>query len=158
MPTPHHTSEALEVFISYSHRDEAFRQALEAHLSLLRRQGLIAVWHDRQIAAGTEWAQAIDAHLQSARIILLLMSADFLASDYCYDKEMTYALERHCTGTARVIPLIVRPADWHSAPFGTLQSLPRDGKAITTWANADEDWLDVAQGLRRVVGELTGRP
>lgn len=72
--------------------------------------------------------------------------------------EVAHALERHTAGSARVIPIIVRPADWHSAPFGALQALPTDGKAITTWSNADEAWLNVAQGLRRVLGEMRGRP
>ena len=143
---------------SVAHRAEDFRQALETHLSLLRRQGHIAVWHDRNITAGTTWAQAIDTHLRTAQIILLLISADFLASDYCVDTEMAHALERHAAGSARVIPIIVRPADWHSAPFGALQALPTDGKAITSWPNLDEAWLNVAQGLRRVLGEMRGRP
>lgn len=158
MPPPAQTPQALEVFISNAHRDEAFRQALETHLSLLRRQGLIAVWRDRRIPPGTMWAQAIDAHLQTAQIILLLISADFMASDYCFDIEVQRALERHNAGTARVIPIIVRPADWHSAPFAALQALPTDGRAITTWPNTDEAWLNVAQGLRRVVEGLTARP
>src|SRR2546421_2433710 len=85
----------LSVFISYAHEDEPWRERLEAHLSLLRRQGLIANWHDRQILAGEEWSQEIDEHLEAASIILLLISPDFLASDYCYEIEMQRALERH---------------------------------------------------------------
>ena len=102
----------VEIFISYSHKDEALRERLGTHLSLLKRQGVIDAWHDRQIGAGDEWAGAIDAHLNSAAVILLLVSADFLASDYCYDLEMTRALERHDAGDARVIPVILRSVDW----------------------------------------------
>src|SRR5437016_3708622 len=96
----------VSVFYSYAHQDEALRQQLETHLSLLRRQGLISEWHDREILPGAEWGREIDEHLETASIILLLISADFLASDYCYDKEMTRALERHQRGEVRVIPII----------------------------------------------------
>jgi len=141
----------LSVFISYAHEDESLRQRLETHLSLLRRQGLIADWHDRQVMPGAEWAQEIDEHLETASIVLLLISADFVASDYCYNKEMKRALERHKLGEARVIPIILRPCDWQSSPFARLQSLPRDGKAITTWQNQDEAFLVIAEGLRQVI-------
>src|SRR6266446_4956615 len=100
----------VEVFYSYAHEDEPFRKELETHLGTLRRQGLITQWHDRNIGAGTDWAQEINAHLNTAHIILLLISSDFIASEYCYSIEMTRAIERHKAGTARVIPIILRPA------------------------------------------------
>src|SRR5947209_8334377 len=93
----------VEVFISYAHEDELLRQQLETHLSPLQRQGLISDWHDRQLLAGDEWAREIDQHLETASIILLLISPNFLASDYCYEIEMRRALERHKLGDARVI-------------------------------------------------------
>ncbi len=126
------TGAPLTFFYSYAHEDEELRDELEKHLSLLQRQGLITTWHDRCIAPGTDWVHEIDAHLEAASIILLLIIPDFLASDYCYDVEVQRALERHTCGEARVIPIIVRPVDWHSAPFGHLQCLPRDGKAHKT--------------------------
>ena len=126
------TGAPLSVFISYAHEDEPLRQRLEAHLSLLRRQGLIADWYDRQILAGEEWARDIDEHLEMASLILLLISPDFLASDYCYGTEMQRALERQRRGEAVVIPLLLRPVDWDAAPFAHLQYLPRDGKAISS--------------------------
>lgn len=141
----------IKVFFSYSHRDEALRDELAKHLSILRRQGVIDAWHDRQITAGSEWAGEIDAYLNSAQIILLLISADFLASDYCYDIELKQAMERHEAGTACVIPIILKPVDWHGAPFGKLQALPKNAQAVTTWANQDEAFLNVAQGIRRAV-------
>jgi hypothetical protein len=151
-------SQVLEVFFSYAHEDEALRDVLVKHLSLLKRQGVIRDWHDRQITAGTEWAGAIDAHLQSAQIILMLVSADFMASDYCYDVEMQRAMERHEAREARVIPVILRPVDWQGAPFGKLQALPTDGKPITNWPNQDAAFVNVARGIRAVAQELTGRP
>src|SRR5436305_14218404 len=101
--------DAVNVFISYAHEDELLRQQLDTHLSLLRRQELISDWHDRQILAGDDWRRDIDQHLETASIILLLISPDFLASDYCYEIEMQRALERHKLGEARVIPIILRP-------------------------------------------------
>ena len=140
---------AIAVFFSYSHKDEALRDKLATHLKLLERQGVIQQWHDRQIVAGTEWKGEIDGNLEAAQIILLLISADFLASDYCYDLEMGRALERHNAGEARVIPIILRPLDnlW-KAPFGKLQALPTDGKAVTLWDNQDAAFADVAKGIR----------
>lgn len=128
-PTP------IQLFYSYSHKDEKLRDKLETHLALLKRQSVIASWHDRKIGAGQEWANQINEYLNSAQIILLLVSSDFLASDYCYDIELKRAMERHKAGEARVIPIILRPCDWQSAPIGGLQALPRDAKPITDWTN-----------------------
>ena len=124
--------QAVEVFYSYAHKDEKLRNALVEHLSTLRRQGYISEWHDRHILAGTDWAQEIDAHLNSASLILLLISPSFIASDYCYGIEMQRALERHHARQARVIPVILRPTDLSGTPFAALQFLPTDGKAVTT--------------------------
>lgn len=148
------SNEALEVFVSYAHRDEELRRELVTHLALLQRQGVIGVWHDRNIDAGTEWKQAIDTHLETAHIILLLVSANFLASEYCYAIEMQRAMARHAEGTARVIPIILRAVDWSSAPFGKLQGLPQDVRPITSWPNRDEAFAAVARGLRAVAEGL----
>src|SRR5947209_9791837 len=145
------TGAPLSVFIAYAHEDDSLRQQLETHLSLLRRQGLISEWHDGEILPGAEWNREIDEQLEGASIILLLISADFLASDYCYDKEMKRALERHQRGEARVIPIILRPCDWHTSPFAYLQCLPRGGKAVTTWQNQDEAFLTIAEELRQII-------
>jgi hypothetical protein len=141
---------ALRVFYSYSHADEQLRQRLEKHLALLRRQGIVIEWHDHKIEAGTEWAGQISDQLEQADVILLLVSADFLASDYCYEIEMKRAVERHAAGHARVIPVILRPCDWHSAVFGKLQALPRNAEPITTWKDEDQGFADVARGLRAI--------
>ncbi len=128
-------SEPMTLFYSYAHEDEELRNQLDKHLHLLERQGLITSWHDCEIRAGDDWAIEIDTHLESAQIILLLISADFLASDYCYGVEMKRALERHFTGEARVVPIILRPVDWKHEPIlNSLQALPTDGKPVTTWS------------------------
>jgi len=146
--------ERVEVFYSYSHKDERLLDKLRNHLTQFKREGLIADWHDRRIGAGSEWKEQIDRHLDSARVILLLVSADFLASDYCYDVEMRRALERHDAGEARVIPVILRAVDWQGAPFGKLQALPKDGKPVTTWSNRDAAYVDIARGIRQAVEGL----
>jgi TIR domain len=149
-------AEPVSLFCSYSHKDEALRKKLETHLSLLEDQGVIHGWNDRRIEAGTEWDGAINKNLEDAGIILLLVSADFLASRYCRDVEIARAMERHKVGTARVIPVILRPVDWHTAPFGKLQALPKDGKPITKWKNQDEAFTDVARGIREAAKSLRG--
>jgi len=149
-------TEPISIFYSYSHKDERLREKLEEHLALLKRQGVISVWHDRRIVAGTEWANQIGEHLESARIILLLVSSSFLASDYCYGKEMERALERHDKGEAKVFPTILRPCDWHGAPFAKLQALPKDAKAVTLWANRDEAFTNVAEGIRKALEAMRG--
>jgi hypothetical protein len=142
---------ASRVFFSYSHEDEEQRNQLEKHLALLKRQGLIEAWHDRRIAAGDHIDDAIDAEVERADIILLLVSASFIASDYCFSKEMERAMERHRLGDARVVPVIVKNCDWQSAPFGKLRAVPKDGKAITSWANPDDAYTDVAREIRALV-------
>ena len=144
----------LRVFYSYAHEDESLRQKLETHLSGLERGGKIQEWHDHKITAGRGWERAIEEQLEAAHIILLLVSADFVASDYCYGKELRRALERDAAGEARVIPIIVRPVDWEGVPFRHLQALPRGARPVTSWANQDEAWADVASGIREAINEL----
>ena len=151
-------SEPLELFYSYAHEDEALRDELQKFLVMLRRDGVISEWHDRRIGAGTEWAGQIDQHLETASIILLLVSPDFLASDYCYDVEVKRALERHGAGEARVIPVILRPCDRQAAPFAKLQAVPRDGRPVTRWPDRDDAFLDVTRGIRAAVEEPRARP
>ncbi|HEY6542300.1 MAG TPA: FxSxx-COOH system tetratricopeptide repeat protein, partial [Ktedonobacteraceae bacterium] len=144
----------IEVFCCYSHADEKWLRRLEIHLSLLQRQGLISLWHDRLIAPGAEWARTIDTHLETASVILLLVSADFLASDYCYSIEMKRALERHAANEARVVPILLRPVDWKDAPFAHLQALPADAKPITSWRDRETALISVAAGIRRTIADL----
>ena len=149
---------SVRLFYSYSHEDEALRDKLQKHLAILQRQNVIEQWHDRRITAGREWEGQIDQHLEDAHVILLLVSSDFVYSDYCYDVEMKRAMERHEEGTARVIPVILRACDWGDAPFGKLQGLPKDVLAVTSWPNIDEALTDVAKGIRRAVEEIRQAP
>jgi RNA polymerase sigma factor (sigma-70 family) len=145
---------AVEVFLSYAHADEPFRVVLEKHLAGLKRRGFIDGWHDRTILPGSEWAEQIDDHLNSASVILLLISKDFLASSYCNDIELRRAIERHEAGDARVVPVILKPVVWNGEPFARFQALPRDGKPVTLWRNRDEAFKNIVLGLQSVIQEL----
>jgi len=141
----------MEVFCAAASEDASLLQQLETHLSLLQQQGLLSLWHEGLLAPGSNWKEAIDLHLEQASVIVLLVSSNFLASNYCSDREMQRILERHRCGEAHVIPLILRPCEWHNAPFGILQALPRNGQPVTTWDNQDAAFAEVAGYLRYVI-------
>jgi hypothetical protein len=148
---------SVSIFFCYAHEDEALLKKLKAHLIPLQRQRVIDLWHDRDISAGTEWEQEISHHLNAAQIILLLVSPDFMASDYCYGIEMKRALERHQRGEARVIPIILRHVYWQGI-LGTLQALPTDAKTVKSWLDPDEAFFEVTEGIRKVVEGLMIKP
>ncbi len=150
------TNNTIEVFFSYAPEDEALRNELAKQLKLMERQGLIKGWYASDISAGIEKQKEAKEHLGMARIILLLVSPDFMISDYHYDFEMKQALERHNEDKARVIPIILRPTEgWEKTDFGKLQALPRNNKPIINWKNRDEAFYEVAKEIRRVVEQLT---
>jgi len=149
---------AIEVFTSYSHNDEALRDDFAKHLKVLQREGIIKTWHDREISAGSEWEKQINLNLQRARIILLLVSADFIASDYCWDVEVKQAMDRHRSGGCVVIPIILRPCDWMAMPFGKLQALPTGARPVTDWENRDEAFEDITRSIRKIALTLGARP
>ena len=127
----------------------------------MQRQGLLEVWHDRRIAPGEDWKVEIDSNLERADLILLLVSKDFVTSDYCWGIEMARALQRHADGSAQVVPIIIRDYAWQSAPFSKLQPLPKEGKAVTSSAARparDKAWKQVAEGIERALKELGGKP
>ena len=144
----------VSVYLSYVHEDEPLLQSLEKHLSLLKRQKLLSAWDTRQIIPGTHRAHAIDLQLEQASVILLLISADYLASNYCYEVEMKRALQRHEAGQARVIPILARPCDWSDAPFAHIKILPTNTRPITSWHDRNEAWTTVVQGIRQVIEDI----
>jgi len=144
----------ISIFYSYSHRDERFCQTLKAHLSVLERKGIISSWYDRKINPGQQWEREIDENVRKSDIILLFVSADFVASDYCYQEELTIAMERHEANQAIVIPVIVRPVDFSDAPFSKIQALPKDAQPVSKWDDEDEAWLDVVKGIKKAIGEV----
>lgn len=146
-----------QVFFSYSHDDEALRDQLEKHLASLRYEGAIESWHDRRILPGDNLDASIDVQIDSAELILLLVSSSFLSSRYCYTIEMQRALERHQRGECKVVPVILRACDWHNTPLGSLMAVPRDGKPITSWTNPDEAYTDVVRQIRALLQHMQPR-
>lgn len=145
---------SINVFFSYSRQDEALRDKLAEHLIALERQRIITSWSDRKIEAGAEWAAEIDTFLSTADIILLLVSASFLNSDYCWSVELERAMARHESGEACVIPVILRPVIWRGTPFSKLQVLPKDAKPVTQWSDQDAALMNVAEGIETAVERL----
>lgn len=143
-----------KIFCCYARKDELLLNQLKAHLRPLQRQGLIEVWDDQCIEAGAAWEAEITKHLDEAPIILLLVSPDFLNSDYCYGVEMQRAIQRHAYGEATVIPVILRPCLWQGTPFGKIQALPKNALPVRSWDDVDDAFLDVASGVQRVVEQL----
>jgi WD40 repeat protein len=142
------------IFFSYSHKDRKLRNYLEKHLSALKQQAIISAWHDDCILPGQEWDEAVKSSLNSAQIILLLISADYLASDYINRIELAQAMERHERGAAVVIPVILRPVYWRDTPFAKLKALPLDGRAVTKWSTIDEAFENVAHGIKSAAEAL----
>lgn len=143
--------DSVEIFCSYAHEDEPLRREFDDSVVRMRRKKQIEVWHDKRISAGDRWRDQIDEHLDSADVITLFVSRDFLASEYCYEKELSRALEREAKKEAVVVPIIVRDCEWRDAPFAHLQGIPSGAKPVTSWPNRDEAWTDVAKCLKVTV-------
>jgi nucleotide-binding universal stress UspA family protein len=144
---------AARIFISYAHADEGYKKTLEKHLALLKRLGIVETWSDRDLRPGQEWDEQIRVELDRADIVLLLVSASFLSSNYSYEREVSFALNRQWASVA-VVPIILSPVDWKLAPFAKFQALPEDARPISTWENQDEAWAQIASSIRRLVQEL----
>jgi hypothetical protein len=151
------TDKKVEIYCCYAHEDDEYLQMLKAHLNPFLRKGSILFWDDTNISPGAVWQDEVDNHLETASMVLLLVSADFMNSDYCYSKEMTRVMQQHEEGTIRVIPIIVRPVAWQEAPFGKLQVLPTGAKAVSLWGNRDQGFLDIVQGIAKVANECLER-
>ncbi len=147
----------IKIFYCYAPEDRALLDQLEKHLSPMRRLKQITGWFNRDILAGTDWAREIETQINAASLILLLISPDFIHSDYCYGVEMQRALERHENGTAHVIPIILRPVLWEDTPIGRIQVLPTTGIPITKWSDRDEALVDVVRGISKVVKMLLSK-
>ncbi|MEZ5759276.1 MAG: toll/interleukin-1 receptor domain-containing protein [Emcibacteraceae bacterium] len=148
----------MKAFISYSHQDEWALDELHKHLALLRREGKITAWFDREILPGSNIHIEISTNLVDSDLFLALVSPDFINSDYCYDKEMIKALELHKEGQLTVIPIIVEPCEWIKSPLSDLLALPKDGIAISTWTNKNTAWLDVVTGIRSIIENNVSTP
>lgn len=149
---------AVKIFISYAHEDEKFKNELITHLSSLKRKSIIELWHDRCINPGMKWKEEIDSNLSNSNIILFLVSADFLASDYCITKEAKQAMEQHDNNQSILIPIVIRPVDWLEEELSRFQGLPTDAKAISLWPDRDSAWLNVVNGIKKILDEMPKKP
>lgn len=150
--------EPVPAFVSYSHADGKIKGDLVKHLAPLERLGLVSHWDDGEIKAGDHWEKAIADQMAAARLILLLISSDFISSKFCYEKELAAALRRDRAGSARVIPVILRPCLWQDLPFGKLQAVPHEGRPVTSWPIADEALMEVAKAVREVAQAMREGP
>src|SRR2546421_10098008 len=150
-------TEPVSIFYCYARKDKRLRDELEKRLAALKRLGKVISWHDREILPGTDWKHEIHRHLDTSDIVLLLISPNFIQSDYCYSVEMHRAIERQKAGATSVIPIILRPCNWKELPMSTLQALPEDGRPITTWRNRDEAFQSVVARLEEVVKRCIAR-
>lgn len=141
----------MHAFISYSHADERYLDRLHKHMAMLKRDGLLDAWSDHRILPGSVLGQAIDKQLAASGLFIALVSPDYLDSRYCYETEFQQALALAEADKIRIVPVIVEPCDWKASPFSGLLALPKDGKAIADWTNPNNAYLDVVQGLRRVI-------
>ncbi len=143
------------LFCGYAHEDETFLNQLKRAFQIPIRQEMITVWHDREILPGSEWDTEIEHQVNTADIILLLISPNFIASEYCWTREMQWAITRHKRGEARVIPILLEPTpEWRTTPLGDLLALPRDAKPVTTWQNRRDAFANIVKELLRVVHEV----
>lgn len=143
-----------KIFISYSHKDETFRQDFGEHLAMMQRNKTIDCWHDRKILPGEDWKNTIDENLEAADIVIFLVSSSFLASEYCYDVEVKRAMERYDEGTAQIISIIVRDCDWKECPFSRFQVVPKEALPISKWPDKDTAWLDAINGIKKHIADF----
>src|SRR5262245_39224782 len=136
-----------KAFISYSHLDEHALTRLTKHLAMLRREGSLSEWFDQKILPGGDIDAEISRHLDECQLFLPRVSPDFLASHYCFEKELARALSRHDEGSMRVVPVIIQDCDWKSSPLAKLKALPKDGKPVADWTNENNAWVDVVTQL-----------
>jgi hypothetical protein len=148
------SKQAVEIFIAYARRDSAYLEELRTHFAPLVRSGRVRIWYDGEIQPGTVWESAIKEHLHQADIILLLLSADAIASDYFYEKEVADALQRHEQGEARVVPFILRACAWKATALAELQAIPKDGKPVTAWKERDDAYADAVESLWHIVAQI----
>ena len=142
------------IFTSYAHEDESLKDEMDKYLKVLKRSGKIETWNDRALIPGQEWNQTIMDELKKANIILLLVSVDFNASDFIWDKELAHAMKRHEEGTAFVVPIILRRCKWTDMPYAKLQALPHNATPITEYENRDQAFTEVATGIERLVDHI----
>lgn len=140
-----------KLFISYSHIDNRVLEQLHKHMAILREEGKVSAWFDREILAGGNLNADIKEKLDEAEIFIAIVSPDYLYSNYCYQIEFKHALKRKENGDLIIVPVIAQPCDWHASPFGEMKAIPTDGKPISDWVNENTAYLNIVQELRRLL-------
>lgn len=154
---PEKKQSSARIFISYAHADEDLKNELDKYLKVLKRSSKVEVWNDRELIGGQEWDKTIMSELNKANIILLLISVDFNASDFIWDKELAAAMKRHEEGTAHVVPIILRKCEWRNLPYAKLQALPRNATPVTEYANRDAAFTEIAVGIEKLVDHVNAQ-
>ena len=144
----------VSIFISYAHADEDAKKELDKQLSPLKRSNKIETWNDRELIAGQEWDEEIITELNKSEIILLLISADFIASQYIWDKELAIAMKRHEDGTAHVVPIIMKNCLWQEMPFAKLQALPKNAKPVAAYDLKEDAYTEIAVSINKLVNSM----
>lgn len=152
------SSAPVNIFISYSYRDEVHKEHLLIGLDQYIKEDIVRIWEDRQLSAGQNWAEEVFKSMRHSDIILLLVSPDFLASDFVYNNELHTAMEMHRRGLTKVIPILLKPCDYSTFPFADLQFLPKNAKPVTSWSNQDDAWKEVIQSIRSKVAQIKAQP
>jgi hypothetical protein len=140
-----------KAFISYSHIDERVLERLHVHMAVLKRDGKISSWYDKEILAGGNLDANISSTLNDSDIFLAIVSPDYLNSQYCYEKEFQEALKMQERSEIIIVPIIAEPCDWKSSPFGKMKAIPKDGKPISEWTNENNAYLNIIDELRRLL-------
>ena len=149
----------MRTFISYCHEDSAMFQRLMVHLNFLEREKLISNWHDYEIHSGMNIDDEIKSNLEQAELTLLLVSPNFIASDYCMNVELKHAIYRHKLGHAIVVPIIIEHCDWTAIPeLSSLKALPVDAMPISAWDNMDEAFLNVIEEIITIISNYKTPP
>lgn len=143
----------MKAFISYSHKDIDYLEKLKVHLAQIRRDGLITEWTDKEITVGANLDNSISSALSASQLFILLVSPEYIASQYCYEKEFETALKLQDEGIITIIPIIVEPCEWKSTPLGAIKSLPYDGKPVSEWTNANNAFVQVIQEIRKLINQ-----
>ena len=141
----------MNAFISYSHNDSEMLDMLHKHLAQLKREGILKDWTDQNILAGGNLNNQINSALIGASVFIALISPDYIASNYCYEKEFQKALELEQQKKIIIIPVILEPCDWLNTPFSQFKAIPKDGKAVTLWENKNNAFLDIIQNIRKII-------
>jgi len=144
----------LRLFISYSHEDIEIKKEFDHHLATLQRSYPLSIWCDEEIIPGQEWNNAIKQSLLDSDVILLLVSAGFIASKYIWENELSEAIRRHDLNQTIVIPIFLKPCMFANMPFAKIQGLPQYAKPISTADNRDEAMASVVKGIQLVLDRL----